>query len=123
MKRTKTTMMLVAKWLIVLAISFVVLPGNVFASKTITPQNPCSASCIAKCPCCVSKAPAPRSSAPFAPTPQSRVNVEKNFNFLPVIVSLLSPLRDEGGVQPSFEFSVSSCEGAPLYQRHCTYLI
>lgn len=116
-------MILAAKCLVILALSLVVMPGNVFASKPIASKKVCNASCAARCPCCISKAPTSDLPAPLAPTSQSRVSVEKNFNLLPVIVFLLAPTPQTISEQITPDFSLSSRSGAPLYQRHCIYLI
>ena len=115
--------MLAAKWLVVLAICLVVLPGNVRAAKPIASKEVCSASCAASCPCCISKAPPSNPPVPLAPTSHSRVNVEKNFNLLPVIVFLLASAPQTFSQQVTPDFSLSSLGGAPLHQRHCIYLI
>ena len=115
--------MLVAQWLVILAFSLVVLPGNAFASSPVTSTEVCNASCAARCPCCVSKAPASSPSAPLAPTPQSRVSVEKNFQVLPVPAVLLTPVREVTSLALPGVLSLSFGPEAPLHQRHCVYLI
>jgi hypothetical protein len=123
MKQAKTTMMLAARWLVVFAISLVVFSGNVLASKPVAPKQTCNASCAQRCPCCLLKAPAPNPSTPIAPLSQSRLSVEKNFQFVPLLTLLLAP-ESETAAETALDSVFDSCRsGAPLYQRHCVYLI
>ena len=94
MKQAKTTRMLAARWLVVLAVGFVMLSGNVLASRPVPPMRTCSAFCAAHCPCCLSKAPAPSPHVPLAPASSSRLIIEKNFQFAPLLTLLLAPASE-----------------------------
>jgi hypothetical protein len=113
-------MMLAARWLVVLAISLVVLCGNVFASQAKPTTSKCEASCAAKCPCCV-KAADSKAPTPIAPT--SARAILKDFQLFSIVQILFAP---EGIANGSFfarpvvpRFSASS----PLFLRHCAFLI
>jgi len=51
------------------------------------------------------------------------VSVEKNFQILPVLAVLFAPVREAASLALPGVLSVSSGPEAPLYQRHCVYLI
>ena len=115
--------MLVARWLIVLTISLNVLPGKVFAEKPVAAGKACSASCAARCPCCISKAPAPNPPAPLAPTSSPRTVIAKDFQLPSLLNALLLKENEAAAFVPSDcpagHFSVS----IPVFVRHCSFLI
>ena len=116
-------MMRVARWLIVLTISLIVLPGQVFAEKPVAAKNACAASCGAHCSCCVSKAPASNPSAPLAPTSTARTDLAKDLQ-LPALLNafLLKERADDSFILSDCSaphFSVS----LPLFARHCSFLL
>jgi hypothetical protein len=121
MNHAKTTLVLAARWLIVLTISLVVLGGNVFASPASPKVSKCEASCAAKCPCCV-KAADSKAPAPVAPAPSARALV-KDFQLFSIVHALLAPEEAaSSSVSPRLvapHFSASS----PLFLRHCAFLI
>jgi hypothetical protein len=121
MTQANTAMSVVARWLVVLMTGFMVLSAPVFADAPSAPTKRCDASCAARCPCCVSK-PAPASPLPLAPA-APRVAVEKDFQISTLFVVLLT-LPSEFGATAFLNDSPCALRSqAPLYQRHCAYLI
>jgi len=114
-------MMLAARWLVVIVVALLVLPGNVFASKPAA-KKMCAA-CAQRCACCVSKAPASNSPTPVTPASQSRSPVEKNFQFAPVVALLLTAVGEPTTSAFLLSDFHSSSHAVPLYQRHCVFLI
>lgn len=123
MTSAKTTLLQAARWLVVMLTSLMVLQGNVFAARTVVPKSSCAESCDQRCPCCVSKSTPANSSAPIAPASSTRVAVEKDFQFVPLVALLLTPACESGLAFIASDFSASLRSSAPLYQRHCIYLI
>jgi hypothetical protein len=121
MKHLKTTVRLMARWLVILIASSAVLSASLFASERSAPRVSCNASCAMRCPCCVSKsAPSsPQPSVPAAP----RMAVEKSFQLAPLLIYLLAPPHEGRSEISLHQFSLSAPSDAPLYQRHCAYLI
>jgi hypothetical protein len=118
----KTMFMQAARWLVVMLTSLMVLQGNVFAARTVTVESSCAASCEQRCPCCLSKS-TPQPSAPIAPASSKRVAAEKEFQFVPLLAQLLTPALKPSVAFTAGDFSASLRSLAPLYQRHCIYLI
>jgi hypothetical protein len=123
MTSAKTTLRQAARWLVVMLTSLVVLQGNVFATRTTAPKSSCAESCDRRCPCCISKSTPANSSAPLAPASSTRVAVEKDFQFVPMLAVLLTPACEACLTFIVSDFSVSLRSQAPLYQRHCVYLL
>jgi len=123
MNRSKTTMMLMARWLVVLAVSLVVSSGNDFAAAQPVAKSACTESCASRCPCCISKSVPAESSAPLAPTPSTRTTVAKDFQLVPLLASLLAPGRDIVPPVPSHFASPHFSSSIPVFVRHCTFLI
>jgi hypothetical protein len=122
MARVKTTTLLGAKWLIVLAASLAVLQGSLSASEQGTPQRTCDASCAQRCPCCISKPVPAQTPAPVAPS-SARFAVEKNFQLAPVIAVLISSEGDVAAPIP-VDFSLQHFSvSLPVFVRHCAFLI
>jgi hypothetical protein len=118
----KTTLLQAVRWLVVMMTSLLVLQGNVFAVRTVKVESSCASSCEQRCPCCVSK-PTPQPSAPIAPASSARVVIEKDFQFVPLLAQLLTPALKPSVAFTAGDFSASLRSLAPLYQRHCIYLI
>ena len=123
MKQVKTTMLLAARWLIVLTISLIVLPGHAFAEKPVAAKNTCAASCGAHCSCCVSKAPVSSVPVPLAPSSSTRTVLTKDFQAPSLLNALLlKELERKVLVRSDFSdphFSIS----LPLFARHCSFLL
>jgi len=123
MKQATTTMVLMARWLVVLAVGLIVSSGNVLASAQPSNKSACTESCAQRCPCCISKSAPAESSAPLAPIPSTRTAVAKDFQFTAVCHALLTKeLEAEAIVPPHLSaphFSVS----LPVFVRHCSFLI
>ena len=123
MKQAKTTMMLMARWLVVLAASLVVSSGNAFASAPTKAKSSCDASCTKRCPCCISKSAPVNSSAPLAPVSSTRTSVAKDLQLTPLLAAWFAAAPTTASLVPSQlaapHFSVS----LPVFVRHCTFLI
>jgi hypothetical protein len=123
MTNAKTTLLQAARWLVIIVTSLVVLPGHVFAARNVAPKSSCAESCDQRCPCCVSKSTPANSSAPIAPASPTRVAIEKDFQLVPMLAVLLTPACESCLAFIASDFSLSLRNQAPLYQRHCVYLL
>jgi hypothetical protein len=116
-------MVLMARWLVVLAVGWLVASGPVFASTQPSGKSVCTESCAQRCPCCISKSEPTGSPAPLAPVPSSRTAVAKDFQLVSFCPALsLKELEAEAVVPPNLSaphFSVS----LPVFVRHCSFLI
>ena len=115
--------MLMARWLVVMAASLVVSSGSVFASAPTQAKSNCNASCAKRCPCCISKSAPANSSAPLAPASSTRTVVAKDFQLVPLLVSLLAPERAISSPAPSHFSAPHFSASVPVFVRHCTFLI
>ena len=123
MKQAKTTMQLVARWLVMLAACFVVSSSSGFASAPTQAKSSCAASCSKHCPCCISKSAPVDSSAPLAPASPTRTTVAKDFQLMPLLTSLLALDREILTPVP-LHFSASYFSASlPLFVRQCAFLI
>jgi hypothetical protein len=123
MNRVKTTMMLMARWLVVFAASLIVSSGNFFASASPKAKSTCDASCAARCPCCISKSAPVNSSAPLAPAPSTRTAGAKDFQLVPLLAGLLAPERVIATPISSQSLTPHFPSFLPVFVRHCTFLI
>lgn len=123
MNRTKTMMLLMARWLVVLAASLVVSSSTVFASAPAKAKSTCNASCSKRCPCCLSKSTPANSSAPLAPSPSPRTAVAKDFQLVPLLTVLLAPQRKVASPAPSQFFAAHFSPAVPVFVSHCAFLI
>ena len=123
MNRMKTTMTLMARWLVVLAAGLVVSSGSLFASAPAKAKSSCDASCAKRCPCCISKSAPANSPAPLAPASSTRTFVAKDFQLVPALYSL--PSLDRESAPPiSSHLSASNLSASvPIFVRHCAFLI
>jgi hypothetical protein len=123
MNRAKTTMTLMARWLIVLAASLIVSSGNILASARPSNKSACTESCAQHCPCCISKSAPVESSVPLAPTPPNRTAIAKEFQLVAFCHALLLKELEAETIVPLHlsvpHFSVS----LPVFVRHCSFLI
>jgi hypothetical protein len=122
MKHAKDKLFSAARWLVVLTASFVVLAGNVFAEKPAAPSKPCTESCAATCPCCVSKPAQSNAPTPLAPSSSTRTTVAKDFQLIPLLNALLAPECNSTPVI-AYHSSITSHVSVPIFVRHCTFLI
>jgi hypothetical protein len=122
MKKAKTMMLLAARWLVVFMTSLVVLSATAFDSAPNPPGKPCTESCAVRCPCCISKGAPSHSPAPLAPS-SPRVSIDKSFQLIPLIASVITLAGDYDSAPTFSTFLLSARGDAPLYQRHCAYLI
>jgi hypothetical protein len=122
MNRAKTTLLLMARWLVVLTASLIVSAGNVSASAPAQTKSSCAESCAQRCPCCITKS-APVDSAPLAPTPSTRTAVAKDFQLAALCNALLLKEREGEVLVPSHFSAGHSFASLPLFVRHCTFLI
>lgn len=117
---SKASLSCAARWLVIL-MTACMLAGLGAVPATLAPEKQTCTACV-RCTCCVKQAPA-RSSAPLAPTSTPQPVVQKDFSLLltlsawPVPSGLASDLFS----LPLPLFLLPAA--APLYQRHCTYLI
>jgi hypothetical protein len=123
MTKAKTILRQAERWLVIIVTSLVVLSGNVFAARTVAPKSSCAESCDQRCPCCVSKSTPANSSAPIAPASSTRVAIDKDFQFVPMLAAMLTPACESCLAFIASDFSLSLRSPAPLYQRHCVYLL
>lgn len=116
-------MMLAARWLIVLTISLMVLPGHALAEKPVAAKNSCGASCAGRCPCCISKAPVSNPPAPLAPTSSTRTVVAKDFQLPALLNALLCKEREPEVLIPTHSSVPHFPVLIPLFARHCSFLV
>ena len=123
MKQAKTTMRLVARWLVMLAACFVVSSSSGFASAPTQAKSSCTASCSKHCPCCISKSTLADSATPLAPASSTRTAVAKDFQLVALLGALLAP--ELGNLKSaSFQFSAPHFPPCiPVFLRHCAFLI
>lgn len=116
-------MMLMARWLVVLAVGWFVAVGPVFASTQPSSKSVCTESCAQHCPCCISKSTPADSSAPLAPTPSTRPAVAQDFQLIAACQALwLKELEAQVTVPPHLSVPHFSASLA-VFVRHCTFLI
>ena len=122
MNRATKTTMLAARWLVVITAIFVVVSGSVFAEKRApSSEIRCDAACAARCPCCVSK-PVQSDPVPLAPA-STRTTVVKDFQLAPLLYTLLTT-ESQGTTAVSDRTSFPHFStSAPLFLRHCAFLI
>src|SRR5688500_12626058 len=102
----------------------VLLGPRLSASPVPTLNDSQKQSCTAciRCQCCVKEAP----SAPAPPlnVPAStRTALQTDIQLLLAVSVLLAPLTATPASSIQFLSSISLPAGAPLYERHCAYLI
>lgn len=109
-----------ARWLVIL-MTAILLAGLGAVPARLAPEEQTCRACV-RCTCCVQQTP-DRPTAPLAPFPAPQPVVQKVFS-LPLTLSVLPLLAglssDVSCFAPPF---VSWPAAAPLYQRHCTYLL
>jgi hypothetical protein len=119
-----------ARWLVVLTTSLLVLAGSVFARQPATPKNACGVgettgcaiSCGTHCSCCVSKTPQPNSPAPIAPASSTRT-IAKDFQLVPLLGTGFASDRELMPAVRSHFLLPHFAPSAPIFVRHCTFLI
>src|ERR1051325_3749955 len=109
-----------AKWLVILLAGIVLLGPGVVSPAAKAPQQKCS-TCV-RCECCVKQLPSD-STPPLAPPASARSSIQKNFQVLFTLSVLFGPPRESREDAAVHLPSVSCAASAPLYQRHCAYLI
>ena len=109
-----------ARWLIAAFAIVALLQPVAFASTASVVQT--KGSCCKKCACCIERQ-APSSNAPVAPPSSQRTSVQKDFQFVPLIAALTAPPLETASFTSVEPVSLSAPAAAPLYKRHCSYLI
>ena len=107
-----------ARWLVVVLTSLMLLDSAAATASPRPPQPACSA-CV-RCQCCVKDAPGD-SRAPLAPVSPPRA--APDFQWLFTVSTFLSVPEESPGHCFVFTRNISFRPPAPLYQRHCSYLI
>ena len=109
-----------ARWLVIL-MTAIMLGGLGAVPAKFAPEEQTCTSCV-RCTCCVKQAPA-RPTAPLAPASVPKTVVQKEFS-IPLTLSLLPLLVGPSSDVSSFSLPrVYLPAVAPLYERHCAYLI
>ena len=121
MTQAQTSLRLATRWFVVLTTALLVLAGNVVASQPEPVVSKCEASCGAKCPCCVK--PADKTSAPLVPASSSRTSVQKDFQFVALVVALLTPLPELRTADVSHNAAPVSPSSLPIFLRDRALLI
>jgi hypothetical protein len=119
--KDKSSLKFMARWLVVLLTSLLVLDSGAGKTSAAAPQEQACSACV-RCQCCVQEAPAP-SNPPLAPASSQRASLQKDFQWLLTPSVFLSLPAERAGSLSLAPFPVSLPAAAPLYQRHCTYLI
>jgi hypothetical protein len=133
MNHAKTTIASAARWLVVLTTSVLVIAGSVFVPQPVSAKSACGVeggkgcevSCGDRCTCCVSKAPRPSSPAPapIAPGSSARNSIAKDFQLAPLLNTLFELDRESNVAVRNYFFVPAFAAHAPLFVRHCTFLI
>jgi hypothetical protein len=110
----------VAQWLVVLLTSVVLLDSSA-ATVSVRAQKQTCSSCV-RCECCVKEAPA-ESTPPLAPVSSNRALLQKDFQWLLTVSALLDLPIEAHSDSSISSLAVPIPAAAPLYQRHCAYLI
>jgi hypothetical protein len=118
--KLKAQLRFTVRWLIALVAILALLQPAAFASATGAVQK--TGSCCKTCACCIERQ-APSSNMPVAPPSSQRTSVQKDFQFVPLIAALAAPALETASFASVEPISLSAPAAAPLYKRHCSYLI
>ena len=113
---------LAARWIVVALTALMLLGSR--ASDGVSTSRAQKQSCKAcvRCTCCVERAPTLPEQPLSAPAP-TRASAQKDFQLLLSNALLIFEIELEANSPPVHILSVSSLPVAPLYERHCAYLI
>ena len=117
---SKASLSCAARWLVIL-MTACMLVGLGAVPATLAPGKQTCTACV-RCTCCVKQAPA-RPSAPLAPASTPQPVVQKDFSLLLTLSVLPVPFGLASDLSNLPLPLVVLPAAAPLYQRHCTYLL